>query len=97
MNVNLASIFNGRSVDEFSLSFISDHVEKSLSEVIVDAAIPDHLVSEQNQSQVVDVLAVVLLHINSVHVHEDITDHDHGGLVVAPSCIQSLEEVVVEG
>ena len=65
--------------------------------MIVDAAIPDHLVPEQNQSQVVDVLTVVLLHVNSVHVHEDIPDHDHGGLVVAPSCIQSLEEVVVEG
>ena len=52
--------------------------------MIVDAAVPDHLVPEENQSQVVDVLAVVLLHINSVHVHENITDHDHGGLVVAP-------------
>jgi hypothetical protein len=39
----LASIFHGRSVDQFSLSFLHDHVEQSLPEMIIDAAVAHNL------------------------------------------------------
>lgn len=31
------------------------------------------------------------------HVHEDVSDHDHGCLVVVPGLVEGLQEVVVEG
>ena len=33
---------------------------------------------------------------HTYHVHENISDHDHGGLVVIPCCIQSVQKVIVE-
>ena len=62
----------------------------------IKTVLPNNFVSENNQPQVVNILAVVLLDINPVHVHEDVPDHDHGSLVVIPGSIEGLKEVVVE-
>ena len=53
------------------------------------------LVSENDESKVVDVVDIILLDIDPVHVHEDVTDHDHRCLVVIPGLVQCLKEVVV--
>ena len=53
-----------------------------LSAKIVIQDLPEHLVQEDDQSQVVDILAVVLLDIDPVHLHEDVSVHHHGCLVV---------------
>lgn len=58
--------------------------------------LPHHLVPEDEKTEVVYVLAVILLHVDPVHVHEDVPDHDHAGLVIIPGGIQSLKEVVIE-
>merc|ERR1719347_348877 len=65
-------------------------------EVVAYAAVAHHLVPEDNQPQIVDVLAVVLLHVDPVHVHENVPDHHHGGLVIIPSRVQCLQKVVVK-
>ena len=64
--------------------------------MVANGSVSDNLVSEDDQTQVVDILTVVLLNINSVHVHQDVSDHHHAGLVVVPGAVQGLEEVVVE-
>ena len=91
--------------------------------MVPDAAVAHDLVPEDDQPEVVDILAVVLLHVHSgkrggvlqeregeedekdeedeeeeedeedvapVHVHEDVPDHDHGGLVVVPGSVEGL-------
>ena len=92
----LARVLDGWPIDDLSLPLLHDHVEEGLPEVVVDAAVANDLVSEEDQPQVVNVLAVVLLHVDAVHVHQDVADHDHGGLVVGPGGVQGLQEVVVE-
>jgi len=94
--VYLASVLDGRPVDHLALPLLHDHVEKGLPEVVVDAAVANDLVSKEDQPKVVNVLAVVLLDIHTVHVHQDVADHDHRRLVIGPGGVQSLEEVVVE-
>merc|ERR550519_2195178 len=56
----------------------------------------DNLIPEDDKTEVVDVLTVVLLHVDPVHEHEDVPNHDHGGLVIVPGGVEGLEEVVVE-
>ena len=51
--------------------------------MISNASISDHLVPE-----------VVLLDMS--YTLEDVSDHHHGCLVIIPSCIQCLEEVVIQ-
>ena len=87
---------DSQPVNHLPPPLLLDHVQEGHPEVVADAAIPHHFVPEDHQAQVVHVLTVVLLHIHPVHVHQDVPDHHHGGLVVVPSCIEGLEEVVVE-
>lgn len=56
----------GPPVDHLALPLACDHVEQRLPEVVPDAAVADHLVPEDDEAQVVDVLYVVLLHVHSV-------------------------------
>ena len=51
---------------------------------------------EEDEAEVVDALLLVL-HVDAVHVHEDVSDHHHRRLVVVPRIVQRLQEVVVEG
>lgn len=53
-------------VDHLALSLTGDHVQQCLPEVVPDAAVADHLVPEDNEAQVVDILHVVLLNVHSV-------------------------------
>ena len=66
------------------------------SETIADATIPDDFITKQDKSKVVNVLTVVLLHIHPIHVHQNVADHHHGGLVVGPGHVQGVQKVVVE-
>jgi len=105
-------------VDHLSPPLAGDHVQQGLPQVVPDAAVAHHLVPEDDEAQVVDILHVVLLHVHAVlragntgmslsvanqrfvlvdffplrassthHVHEDVPDHDHGGLVVVPGLV----------
>lgn len=53
-------------VDHLALSLAGDHVQQRLPEVVPDAAVADHLVPEDDEAQVVDILYIVLLNIHSV-------------------------------
>ena len=53
-------------VHHLPLPLASDHVQEGLSEVVSDAAVANHLIPKDDETQVVDVLYVVLLHINPV-------------------------------
>lgn len=53
-------------VDHLALPLAGDHVQQRLPEVVPDAAIADHLVPEDDEAQVVDVLHIVLLNVHSV-------------------------------
>lgn len=53
-------------VDNLALSLAGDHVQERLPEVVPDAAVTDHLVPEDDEAQVVDVLHIVLLNVHSV-------------------------------
>lgn len=53
-------------VDHLALPLAGDHVQQRLPEVVPDAAVADHLVPEDDEAQVVDVLHVVLLHVYAV-------------------------------
>lgn len=117
-------------VDHLALPLTGDHVQQRLPEVVPDAAVADHLVPEDDEAQVVDVLHIVLLNVHSVlgvrgggvmfqtpqhvpdqnagqpldgrdsaalkpggrsqaahHVHEDVSDHHHGRLMVVPCLV----------
>ena len=56
----------------------------------------DYLISEYDEPQIVDVVHVVLLNVDTVHVHQNVSDHNHGRLVVVPGLVQNLQEVVVQ-
>ena len=62
-------------------------LHKILLATVYDIPVQEHLVLEDDQAQVIHVLTVVLLDIDIVHVQEDVPDHQHGGLMVIPSCI----------
>lgn len=53
-------------VDYLALSLAGDHVQQRLPEVVPDAAVADHLVPEDDEAQVVDILHIVLLNIHSI-------------------------------
>lgn len=46
--------------------------------MVSDAAVPNHLVSEDDQAQVIDILYVILLHIHTVL---EIQTHKENGLL----------------
>jgi hypothetical protein len=41
--LNLASVLDGGPIDDLPLPLLHDHVEQGLPEVVVDAAVADHL------------------------------------------------------
>lgn len=53
-------------VHHLSLPLTGDHVQEGLPKVVSDAAVAYHLVSEDDQAQVVHVLHIVLLYVNPV-------------------------------
>lgn len=53
-------------VYHLALPFPGDHVQQCLAEMVSDAAVPNDLVSEDDQAQVIDILYVILLHIHTV-------------------------------
>ena len=55
-----------------------------------------YLVSEDNEAQVIHIVDIILIDINPVHVHEDVSYHHHRCLMVIPSMIQSWQEVVID-
>ena len=59
--------------------------------------VPDDLIAEGGQTEIVDVFDVVLRDVDSVHVHQYIADHDHGGVVILPRHVEGVEKVVVQG
>lgn len=56
-----------------------------------------YLVTKDDESEIVDVVDVVLCYIDSIHVHENVSYHDHGRLVIIPSLVEGLKKIVVEG
>ena len=44
----------------------------------------------------VHIVGVALGHVDAVHVHQNVPDHDHARLVVLPRRVQSGQEVVVQ-
>ena len=59
--------------------------------------LPNYFISENDEPEIVNIFTIVLLHVDSVHVHEDVSNHHHGGLVVVPGGVKGLQEVVVQG
>ncbi|TNN34303.1 hypothetical protein EYF80_055537 [Liparis tanakae] len=53
-------------VDHLSLPLTGDHVQERLPQVVSDAAVAHHLVSEDDEAQVVHVLHIVLLNVHTV-------------------------------
>lgn len=53
-------------VYHFALALPGDHVQQRLAEVVSDAAVPNYLVSEDDQAQVIHILDIILLHIHAV-------------------------------
>mmetsp|Transcript_61771 Transcript_61771/g.166639 ORF Transcript_61771/g.166639 Transcript_61771/m.166639 type:complete len:568 (-) Transcript_61771:269-1972(-) len=51
-----------------------------------------HVLAEDDQAHLVDWDLLVLRHEIAIHVHQDVTDHDHGGLVVVPLLLQLLQQ-----
>ncbi len=66
---HLAGVLDRQSVNDLTSPFFHDHVQECLLQMAVDASVSNDFVSEEDQAQVVDVFAVVLLHVHSVHVH----------------------------
>ena len=93
---HLTSALDCLAVDNLAVSLLGNHVEQGGAQVLADAAESDDFVPEEDQAEVVDVLTVVLLHVHPIHVHENVSDHDHGGLVVVPDRVEGLQEVVVD-
>lgn len=62
-------------VDHLSLPLAGDHVQQRLSEVVSDAAVTHHLISEDDEPQVVDVLNIILLHVHAILWTETRTAH----------------------
>ena len=58
-----------------------DHVQQGLSEVVSDAAITNHLIPKDDETQVVDILYVVLLYVHPIlwdkHTEKDNNDYTH--------------------
>jgi hypothetical protein len=69
LELNLASVLDGRTINDFSFSLLNDQVQEGLAKVVVDAAVTDDLVAEEGEAEVVDVLAGVLLNVHPVHIH----------------------------
>jgi len=84
------------SINNFASSFSSNHVKQRRFEVNSYFGRAYNLVSEYAQSQVVDVFDFVLLDVDAVHVHQNITDHDHRCLVIFPLARQAREKVVIQ-
>lgn len=55
-----------------------------------------YLITKDYQSKVIHIVYIILLDIDPVHVHQDVSNHDHGCLVIVPSLVQCLKEVVVK-
>ena len=68
----LASILHGHSIDDFSSALSGDHVQKGVAQILPYAAMAYHFVPEQDQTQIVDILTIVLLYVHPVHVHQDV-------------------------
>ena len=54
------------------------------------------LVSENNKSKIVNVVDIVLLNIHAIHVHQNISDHDHRSCVIVPRLIQRWQKIIVK-
>ena len=51
---------------------------------------------EYHKPKIVHVVTVVLSDVHTIHIHEYVSDHDHGCLVIAPGPIQRLQKVVIQ-
>ena len=65
--------------------------------MVPDTSISNNFVSEYHKSKIVNIFTIILLHVNPVHVHENVSDHNHTSLVIIPGRIQGLKKIVVEG
>ena len=87
---HLASVLDGKSVNDLAPPLLHYHVQQGDPQMVANTAVSDNLVSEYDQTQIVDILAVILLDVDPVHVHENVPDHHHAGLVVVPGTVQDL-------
>lgn len=53
-------------VHHLPLPFTCDHVQQGLPEMVSDATVADHLISKDDETQIVDVLYIILLNIHAV-------------------------------
>ena len=63
---HLAGILDSQPVDDLPSPLLHDHVQECHTKMISNASISDHLVPEDDQPQVVDILTVVLLDKNVI-------------------------------
>ena len=61
-----------------------------------DVRVPNDLVSERGDPEIVDVFDVILRDVDSVHVHENVADHDHGSVVILPRHVERVQKVIVQ-
>ena len=65
-----------KPVDNFPSSFLGHHGQEGLCEMGVDGWIANDLVSKDHQTQVVDIVDAVLLHVDSI-LHRCISTINH--------------------
>ena len=75
---HLTGVLDGHAVRELTAPLLVHHAQKRLPQVVLDGRIANDSVSVENEAQIVDGLYVVGLHVDTVHVHENVSNHDHG-------------------
>ena len=82
-------------VDDLATAFRRDHLEKDATKSLTEGRKAGDVLAEEGESEVVDVVEVVLGDVNAVHVHEDVADHDHGRVVLVPRLHELSQKVAV--
>lgn len=55
-----------------------------------------HLISEYDQTQIVHIVEFILLDVDPIHIHQNITNHNHRSLMIGPNLIQFLQQIIVQ-
>mmetsp|Transcript_69018 Transcript_69018/g.202042 ORF Transcript_69018/g.202042 Transcript_69018/m.202042 type:complete len:260 (+) Transcript_69018:1620-2399(+) len=88
-------VLQQNSVNLLATPLGGDVLQHQREEPGPDPRVPRDVLPEDDQPHLVHGDLLVLGHEVPVHVHEDVADHDHGGLVVVPLLLQLFQQAII--
>mmetsp|Transcript_137280 Transcript_137280/g.342250 ORF Transcript_137280/g.342250 Transcript_137280/m.342250 type:complete len:211 (+) Transcript_137280:2104-2736(+) len=94
-NKHVDGVFQQDPVYLLTPAFCSDVLQHQRQESGTHPCVARDILAEDDQPHLVDWNFLVLRHEVAVHVHQDVTNHDHGCFMVIPLPLQFVQQPVV--